>query len=71
MADLNATIVSQVSKCRSTSFYLAPGCVVYFRDAILVAVMPDGEWVEIKHRRDVSKIKQSNSDWDGSVLYAK
>ena len=71
MADLNATIVSQVSKCRSTSFYLAPGCVVYFRDAILVAVMPDGEWVEIKHRRDVSKIKQSNGDWDGSVLYAK
>jgi len=33
--------------------------------------MPDGEWVEIKHRRDVSKIKQSRSEWDGSVLYAK
>ena len=71
MSALNAAIVSQVSKCRSTSFYLAPGYAVYFRDSTLVAVMPDGEWVEIKHRRDVSKIKQSRSEWDGSVLYAK
>lgn len=71
MKNRGASKVRFVSRCRETSFYLAPGYLVYFKDGTLVALLPDGSWQEIKHRRDVAKIQRTHSQWGGEVLYAK
>ena len=57
-----------MSSCRATSFYLAPGVQRYFRDHTLAAVLPDGTWIEIKHRGDIAKLKLENPLWDGTIL---
>lgn len=63
-----APTVWDMSSCRATSFYLAPGVQRYFRDHTIVAVLKDGSWVEITHRGDVARISKEHPDWDGSVL---
>lgn len=57
-----------MSSCRATSFYLAPNVHRYFKDHTIVALLPDGRWIRIKHRNDVSRIKKDHPDWDGTVL---
>ena len=57
-----------MSSCRATSFYLAPGVMRYFKDYTLAAVLPDGSWVEIKHRGDIARLKQEHPLWGGTVL---
>jgi hypothetical protein len=59
-----------MSSCRATSFYLAPGVMRYFSKYTLVAVLPDGSWVEITHRRDIARIRREHPEWDGSTLCA-
>lgn len=58
----------EMSSCRATSFYLAPGVQRYFRDHTLVAVLPDGSWSEVKHRGDLARIHKEHPDWVGTVL---
>ena len=57
-----------MSSCRATSFYLAPGVLRYFKDHTLAAVLPDGSWLEIKHRGDIARFKQEHALWDGTIL---
>ena len=57
-----------MSSCRATSFYLAPGVQRYFRDHTLAAVLPDGTWIEIKHRGDIARLRRKYPTWDGTVL---
>ena len=57
-----------MSSCRATSFYLAPGVMRYFRNHTLAAVLPDGTWIEITHRRDLARIRREHPAWDGTVL---
>lgn len=66
--DAAAPTVLEVSSCRATSFYLAPGVQRYFRDHTLVAVLSDGSWSEIKHRGDIARIHKEHPDWVGTVL---
>jgi hypothetical protein len=66
-----APTVKLMSSCRATSFYLAPGVMRYFREHILVAVLPDGNWIEIHHRADIARLQKSRPDWDGTVLCSK
>ena len=40
----------------------------YFKDYTLAAVLPDGSWVEIKHRGDIARFKQEHALWDGTIL---
>jgi hypothetical protein len=60
-----------MSSCRATSFYLAPGVMRYFRDATLVAVLPDGTWIEITHRADITRLRHEHPEWDGTVLCSR
>ena len=57
-----------MSSCRASSFYLAPGVMRYFRDHTLAAVLPDGTWIEIKHRGDIARLRRKYPTWDGTVL---
>jgi len=66
--NIAAPTVKTMSSCRATSFYLAPGVAKYFKDHTLAAVLPDGSWVEIKHRGDIARLKQEHPLWDGTVL---
>ena len=66
-----APTVDAMSSCRATSFYLAPGVMRYFRDHTLVAVLPDGNWIEIRHRADIARLQKSRPDWDGTVLCSR
>jgi hypothetical protein len=63
-----APTVKTMSSCRATSFYLAPGVLRYFKDHTLVAVLSDGTWIEILHRRDVARLRADRTDWNGTVL---
>ncbi len=63
-----APTVREVSSCRATSFYLAPGVQRYFRDHTVVAVLSDGTWIEIRHRGDVARLKMEHPLWDGTIL---
>ena len=60
--------VEAMSSCRASSFYLAPGVMRYFRDHTLAAVLPDGTWIEIKHRGDIARLRRKYPTWDGTVL---
>ena len=57
-----------MSSCRATSFYLSPGVLLYFKDHTVAAVLPDGSWLEIKHRGDIARFKQEHALWDGTIL---
>ena len=67
-----------VSKCRATSFYLAPGKLLYFKDHVLAARIDPAsakghdEWflVPITHRRDVERIKELYPEWNGVIAHA-
>lgn len=67
-----------MSKCRATSFYLAPGKLLYFKDHVLAARIDPAsakghdEWflVPITHRRDVKRIKELYPEWNGVVAHA-
>jgi hypothetical protein len=43
----------------------------YFRDHTLVAVLPDGNWIEMCHRADIARLQKSRPDWDGTVLCSR
>jgi hypothetical protein len=66
-----APTVEDMSSCRATSFYLAPGVMRYFRDHTLAAVLPDGTWVEITHRADIARLRHEHPEWDGTVLCSR
>ena len=66
--NIAAPTVKTMSSCRATSFYLAPGVLRYFKDHTLVAVLSDGTWIEILHRRDVARLRADRTDWNGTVL---
>ena len=68
VCNIAAPRVKTMSSCRATSFYLSPGVLRYFKDYTLAAVLPDGSWVEIKHRGDIARLKQEHPLWGGTVL---
>jgi hypothetical protein len=53
-----------MSKCRATSFYLAPGTRAYFDTNTLATKGPDGAFVAFTHRRDLEAYEAQNPDWD-------
>lgn len=71
------TVIS-MSMCRATSFYLAPGKLLYFKDHVVAARIDPAsaegydKWflVPITHRRDVERIKELYSEWDGVIAHA-
>lgn len=72
-----ATTVSCMSKCRATSFYLAPGKLLYFEDHVVAARIDPAsaagfdEWflVPITHRRDVARIRALYPGWNGVIAH--
>lgn len=66
-----------MSKCRATSFYLAPGKLLYFHDHAVAAridqTSADGrnKWflIPIRHRRDVATIRALYPKWNGVIAH--
>jgi hypothetical protein len=58
-----------MSRCRATSFYLAPGVLRYFKDHTVCARTPGtGELVEFTHREHVRRFQDAHPGWDGAML---
>ena len=74
---LVARTVIVMSKCRATSFYLAPGKLLYFQDHAVAAridqASADGrdKWflVPITNRRDVATIRALYPKWNGVIAH--
>lgn len=72
-----ARTVIIMSKCRATSFYLAPGKLLYFQDHAVAAridqASADGcdKWflVPITNRRDVATIRALYPKWNGVIAH--
>lgn len=71
------TVIS-MSECRATSFYLAPGKLLYFKDHVVAARIDPAsaegydEWflIPITNRRDVERIKGIYPEWNGVIAHA-
>ena len=58
-----------MSRCRATSFYVAPGQLRYFADHTVAARHPKtGAFVAFTHRRDIEQFTEAHPEWDGVCL---
>lgn len=61
-------MVTAMSRCRATSFYVAPGVMLYFAECTIAIVAADGSLTEVTHRSDVARFERDHPDWDGLVV---
>jgi hypothetical protein len=60
---------SGMSRCRSKSFYLAPGLLRYFKDHTLATWNPEtGALVRFLHRNDIAAFQRRFPTWDGVCI---
>lgn len=56
------------SRCRSKTFYLAPGVYRTFAEYSVKAVLSDGTLQKITHRRGIRALQKEHPEWDGMCI---